>query len=134
MKIVTRFPILGNWKNLVVYTCHRIKIGSRYNFRYNFCYSFRYNFFTSESGPCFLTQNTVSPRRDKIRFSTTTYISDTLVLLLNVFGVTPFPLLSYCTVSSLSCYVDSVLSPRVLHLLGRARLVTHDTSANMDWK
>ena len=34
MKIVTRFPILENWKNLVVYTCHRIKIQSRYNFRY----------------------------------------------------------------------------------------------------
>ena len=83
---------------------------------------------------CFLTQNTVSPRQDKIRFSPTTYISDTLVLLLNVFAVTPFPLLSYRTVSSLSCYVDSVLSPRVLHLLGRARPVTHDTSANMDWK
>ena len=47
MKIVTRFPILSNWKKLVVYTCHRIKIGSRYNFRYNF----RHNFFTSESGP-----------------------------------------------------------------------------------
>ena len=36
MKIAMRFPILDNWKNLVVYTCHRIKIGSRYNFRYNF--------------------------------------------------------------------------------------------------
>ena len=47
MKIVTRFSILGNLKNLVVYACHIIKIGSRYTFRYNF----RYNFFTSESGP-----------------------------------------------------------------------------------
>ena len=37
-KIVSRFPMLENWENLVVCTCHRIKNESHYNCHYNFRY------------------------------------------------------------------------------------------------